>query len=48
MPIDFKKEYKELYQPKTTPAVIDVPEMVFLMVDGKGNPNISEEYQSAV
>ena len=48
MPIDFKKEYKDLYQPKTTPTVIDVPEMVFIMVDGAGNPNTSEEYKSAV
>jgi len=48
MPIDFKKEQKDLYHPKTTPAVIDVPEMVFIMVDGTGNPNTSEEYKSAV
>ena len=45
---DFKKEYRDLYSPKTTPSLIDVPEMVFIMVDGKGNPNTSEEYQSAV
>ena len=43
-----KKTEKHLYQPKTTPAVIDVPEMVFIMVDGKGNPNTSEEYKSAI
>ncbi|MCL2018569.1 MAG: GyrI-like domain-containing protein [Oscillospiraceae bacterium] len=48
MPIDFKKTRKDLYQPKTTPAVIDVPEMVFIMVDGTGNPNVSEEYKSAL
>ena len=45
---DFKKEFKDLYQPKTAPSVIDVPEMVFIMVDGIGNPNTSEEYKSAV
>ena len=22
---DFKKEYKELYLPKTTPSIVDVP-----------------------
>jgi hypothetical protein len=38
-PYDFLKENKEIYQPKTTPAIIDVPEMVFFAVDGKGNPN---------
>ena len=48
MPFDFKKEYKDLYQPKATPTVIDVPEMVFMMVDGTGDPNTSEAYQSAV
>ena len=48
MVFDFKKEYKDLYQPKTAPEVIDVPEMLFIMVDGTGNPNTSEEYQTAV
>jgi len=48
MAYDFKKEYKDLYQPKTAPEVIDVPAMLFIMVDGTGNPNTSEEYQSAV
>ena len=47
MAYDFKKEQKELYQPKTA-SIVDVPEMVFIMVDGTGNPNTSEEYQSAV
>jgi len=46
---EFIKEYKELYQPKTTPAIIDVPEMVFFAVDGRGNPNDTEgEYAKAV
>jgi hypothetical protein len=36
---EFIKEYKALYQPKTTPAIVDVPEMTFFSVDGKGNPN---------
>ena len=48
MAIDFKKTNKELYQPKTTPSVIDVPEMVFIAVDGKGDPNTSEEYRAAL
>jgi hypothetical protein len=33
------KRNKDLYLPKATPGVIDVPEMLFIMVDGKGNPN---------
>ncbi len=48
MPVDYKKTEKELYQPKATPSIIDVPEMVFVAVDGKGNPNESVEYTAAV
>jgi hypothetical protein len=48
MPLDFKKMQKELYQPKTMPSIIDVPEMTFIAVDGSGNPNTSVEYKSAV
>lgn len=47
-PFDFKKEYKELYQPKTKPSIVDVPEMLFIAVDGYGDPNTSPEYQRAV
>ena len=45
---DFKKEYKELYQPKTTPAIVDVGEMLFIAVDSEGDPNTSPAYQEAV
>ncbi|MEQ8201922.1 MAG: GyrI-like domain-containing protein [Syntrophomonadaceae bacterium] len=48
MPIDYKKTEKELYQPNTTPSVIDVPEMKFIAVDGKGDPNTSAEYAAAI
>jgi hypothetical protein len=46
--IDFKKTQKELYQPGTKPSVIEVPEMVFIMVDGRGDPNTGEAYQAAL
>lgn len=47
--IDFKKQLKHLYQPTTKEVVVvDVPELNFLMVDGKGNPNTSQEYAEAV
>ncbi len=47
--IDLKKELKEFYQPPTKEVVaVDVPEMNFLMVDGRGNPNTSQEYAEAV
>jgi hypothetical protein len=48
MPIDYKKTDKDLYQPKTTPTIIDVPEMVFIAVDGKGDPNTSATYKTAM
>ena len=47
--LDYKKEYKELYNTKTTPLVIDVPEMKFIQVDGRGNPNDEGgQYQQAL
>ena len=47
--IDYKKEYKDLYQPTTTPAVVDVEEMQFVAIEGKGNPNEENgEYQRAL
>jgi len=48
MPIDYKKTEKELYQPKTSPSIIDVSEMVFIAVDGKGDPNTCAEYKQAL
>lgn len=45
---DYKKEYKDLYMPTTKPMIIDVPNMQFILVDGKGNPNTSQEYKDAM
>ena len=39
MPFDFKKEYRDLYQPKAKPSLIEVPRMRFLAVEGSGDPN---------
>ena len=39
MPFDFKKEYRDLYQPKSKPALVEVPRMRFLAVEGSGDPN---------
>lgn len=39
MAFDFKKEYRDLYVPKTKPMLIDVPAMTFAAVTGTGNPN---------
>ena len=39
MPFDFKKEYRDLYQPKAKPSLVEVPRMRFLAVEGSGDPN---------
>lgn len=47
--IDLKKELKQLYNPPTaTISVVDVSAMNFIMIDGTGDPNKSQEYQDAV
>lgn len=46
--LDYKKEYKDLYMPKTKPMLIEVPTIKFIMIDGKGNPNTSEAYKNAM
>ncbi|WP_255680615.1 GyrI-like domain-containing protein [Methanosarcina sp. DH2] len=47
--IDFKKENKELYNPSAKEvSILDIPEMNYLMIDGKGDPNTSKEYQEAI
>ncbi|MDU4697896.1 GyrI-like domain-containing protein [Paenibacillus rubinfantis] len=45
--VDFKKKYKDLYLPGTEPMLVEVPPMLYLMVDGKGDPD-GESYQLAV
>jgi hypothetical protein len=47
--IDLKKELKHLYSasPKRV-EIVDVPVMNYLMMDGKGDPNTSKEFQEAV
>jgi hypothetical protein len=45
---DVKKERSDLYAPGRAFAVVDVPEMAFLMVDGHGDPNTAPAYRSAV
>jgi len=47
--IDFKKDLKRLYQPSAKEvALVEVPSMNFLMIDGKGDPNNTPSYQEAV
>ncbi len=47
--IDLKKELKYLYQPSAKDvALVEVPGMNFLMIDGQGDPNTAPAYQEAV
>ena len=40
MAFDYKKEYKEFYLPKNKPALVTVPAMNFVAVQGEGDPNV--------
>lgn len=47
--VNLKKELKHLYQPSAKEVVqVQVPTFQFLMVDGEGDPNTSQEYAEAV
>jgi len=48
-PIDLVEQFKPLYAPSPRhPAIVEVPELAFLMIDGRGDPNSSEAYQDAL
>lgn len=47
--IDLRKELKHLYaSPPGEFTLVDVPPLPFLMVDGKGDPNVSSAFEEAV
>ena len=49
MSFDFKKEYKEFYMPKKVPSIVSVPQMNYIAVRGKGNPNEENgEYKKSI
>lgn len=49
MAFDYKKEYKEFYLPPQKPGLIMVPEMQYVAVRGRGNPNEPEgDYKKAM
>ena len=49
MAFDFKKEYKQLYQPGTKPEIVQVPPMNFVAVRGAGDPNEENgAYQNSI
>jgi hypothetical protein len=46
---DLVKQLRPLYAPSPRhPAIVEVPELSFLMIDGRGDPNSSEAYQDAL
>ncbi len=47
--IDFKKRLGALYSaPAKAPVLVEVPQLNFIMIDGAGDPNTSEQFQQAV
>ena len=49
MPFDYKKEYKEFYNPKNTPSIVTVPSMNYIAVRGHGDPNAEDgAYKQAI
>ena len=49
MAFDYKKEYKEFYMPPKQPVIVEIPQMNFIAVPGKGNPNVDNgEYGNAM
>jgi hypothetical protein len=47
--VDFKKSLKQLYNPpKGGFHIVDVPPSNFLMIDGRGDPNTSMDFQQAM
>lgn len=47
--IDIRKELQTLYQPPAKEVVrVEVPAMNFLMIDGEGDPNTSQQFKDAV
>jgi hypothetical protein len=47
--LDLRKKLRSLYSASATkPALVEVPELTYLMVDGKGDPNRSAAFQEAV
>ena len=47
--VDLKKRLGPLYRPSPNEVtIIDVPALLFLMIDGAGDPNSAQEYEEAL
>lgn len=48
-PTDLKKQFKHLYEPRRGEfAIVEVPPMHFLMVDGEGDPNTAPAFSEGI
>lgn len=49
MAFDYKKEYKEFYNPNKKPSIVNIPTMNYIAVRGKGDPNMEDsEYKKSI
>lgn len=48
MKIEWRKNDRALYLPKTVPALIEVPTKNYFVIDGKGDPNTTPDFQDAI
>jgi hypothetical protein len=48
MKYEWKKIEKDLYLPKERPTLITIKPMPFFVIEGKGDPNTSEDFKEAV
>ena len=46
--IDDKRELRELYAPGVEPLIVNAPELAYVMIDGHGDPNTTDEYGEAI
>jgi hypothetical protein len=46
--LDLRRELRHLYTARTEPALLEVPELSFLMVDGSGDPNTDPAFGDAI
>lgn len=44
--VDYKKDYKRFYVPRTEPDVLEVPAVPYMMISGSGDPN-GEDFAKA-
>jgi hypothetical protein len=46
--VDLRRQLPQLYRAGATPALVGVPPLDYLMIDGHGDPNTAPEYAEAV